>query len=337
MIIHSNFSLKPFHTFHVNVTTLFFADFQNISDLIEAIEFQKKHHLQLFILGGGSNVLFTQNYEGIILKNSLKGKKILNEDENYVWLEIQSGENWHELVSYCVDNQWNGIENLALIPGTVGAAPIQNIGAYGVELKESFHSLEAFHIPSHEIHTFYLHDCQFGYRDSVFKRNYKNQYVILSVTLKLNKKPILNYSYADVQKYLEKNQLEPSIRTIFEAVIFIRKEKLPDPNFIGNAGSFFKNPYIPMNHYSKLKTEFPNLPSYPVNENTVKVPAAWLIEQCGWKGYKEKEYGVHHKQPLVLVNYGNAKGIEIYELAKKIMHSVKERFDIILEPEVNIL
>ncbi|GIV44555.1 MAG: UDP-N-acetylenolpyruvoylglucosamine reductase [Bacteroidia bacterium] len=337
MEVVSYVDLKPFQTFKVDVQARYFFEFSSLNGLIEGLNFQKKQKIPYLILGGGSNILFTQNFEGIVLKNYLKGKEIIQENAENIWIKVQSGENWHEFVSYCVENQWNGIENLALIPGTVGAAPIQNIGAYGKELKDVLESLEAFHIPSQEVHTFYLSDCELGYRDSVFKRKYKNQYVILSVTLKLNKKPVLNFSYSDVQKYLETHQLTPSIKNIYDAVVSIRKEKLPDPAIVGNAGSFFKNPYVTTEKYHSLKKDYFHLPSFFIDEKTVKIPAAWLIEQCGWKGFREKDLGVHPKQPLVLVNYGNAKGKEIYELAQKIMQSVKQKFDIDLEPEVNIL
>ncbi len=337
MNILSNFNLKPFQTFHLNVNSKYFAEFNNLFELNLSLEFQKKNNLDFLILGGGSNLLFTKDFHGIILKNSLLGKQVIKENEENIWIKVQSGENWHQFVAYCVENQWNGIENLALIPGTLGAAPIQNIGAYGVEIKDVLDSLEAFHIESKEIHHFSLLDCQLGYRDSIFKRKFKNQYIILSVTLKLNKKPNLNFSYADVQKFFEKNHLEPSIKNIFDAVISIRQEKLPDPNQIGNAGSFFKNPFINNTHFHTIKNKYPNIPSYPIDENTTKIPAAWLIEQCGWKGFRENDFGVHPKQPLVLVNYGNANGKDILELSQKIMLSVKQKFDIDLEPEVNIL
>ncbi len=337
MNILSNFNLKPFQTFHLNVNSKYFVEFNNLSELNQSLDFQQKNKLDFLILGGGSNILFTKDFDGIILKNGLLGKKIIKENEDNIWIKVQSGENWHQFVKYCVENQWNGIENLALIPGTVGAAPIQNIGAYGIEIKDVLDSLEAFHIESKEIHHFSHSDCEFGYRDSVFKRKFKKQYIILSITLKLNKKPNLNFSYADVQKYFEKHQLEPTIKNIFDAVVSIRQEKLPDPNLVGNAGSFFKNPFIDNTHFHTIKKEYPNIPSFPIDKNNIKIPAAWLIEQCGWKGFRENDFGVHPKQPLVLVNYRNAHGKDIYELAQKIMLSVKQKFDIDLEPEVNIL
>jgi UDP-N-acetylmuramate dehydrogenase len=330
-------NLKPFHTFHLNVYSRYFLEFFSLEELKEGLSFAKSYQVYSLILGGGSNVLFTKNFEGLVLKNCIKGYEVIKEDKNYVWLKVNSGENWHKLVETCVKQRWYGIENLALIPGTVGAAPIQNIGAYGAEIQDVLVSLEALHLETKEIHSFLHSDCDFGYRDSVFKRKYKNQYVIISVTLKLSKKPILNYSYKDVKTFLEHNQWEPSIETLFNAVVAIRKEKLPDPEVIGNAGSFFKNPIISSDCFHKIQKNFPSIPFYPLENNLFKIPAAWLIEQCGWKGYKKEDFGVHSKQALVLVNYGNAKGSEIYNLAKKVMETVKEKFEVELEPEVNIL
>ncbi len=336
MLIQSSVNLKNYNTFKIDVNTRYFVEFCSLDELREALTFINQHTYPFLILGGGSNILFTSDFDGVVLKNTLKGKKILQEDEEHIWIKVQSGENWHKLVEYCVNNHWSGIENLALIPGTVGAAPIQNIGAYGTEIQEVLESLEALHIPTLHIHTFLNPDCQFEYRNSIFKKQYLNQYIILSVTLKLRKKPKLNYSYADVQQFLEQNQLEPSLVNIYHAVIAIRKEKLPDPAMVGNAGSFFKNPYVTLDHANTLKKLYPNMPQYPLNEDTVKIPAAWLIEQCGWKGYRNQDFGVHPKQPLVLVNYANASGMQIYELAQNIMISVKNKFNIQLEPEVHI-
>lgn len=337
MKVYSNYNLLSCQTFKMNVKANYFAEITSLEELKYSLEFLKKNPQPFLVLGGGSNILFTKDFEGLIIKNSLKGKEMVKEDEEHVWIKVRSGENWHELVNYCVESEWNGIENLALIPGTVGAAPIQNIGAYGVELKEVLDSVEALHLATQQICSFSPDECELGYRESIFKKKYKNQFIITAVTLKLNKKPILNFSYSDVKKYLENHQLEPSIKNIFHAVIHIRKEKLPDPQEIGNAGSFFKNPYISRAHFLQLKEQYPHLPGFPIEENIVKIPAAWLIEQCGWKGYRENGFGVHHKQPLVLVNFGNANGEQIFLLAQKIMKSVKEKFDIQLEPEVNIL
>lgn len=331
-----NVSLKPYNTFGIEVKSRYFVECSHIHDLCDAVHFAKKNKLQVLILGGGSNILFTKDFEGMVVRITLKGVQIVKYNEDFVWVKAQAGENWNSLVEYTVAQNWGGIENLTLIPGTVGAAPIQNIGAYGVELQESFETLEAFHLDTGEVHQFDKKDCKFGYRESVFKNKYKNQYAIIAVTLKLSKKPVLNYSYADVQKYLEKHHIEPSVKSISEAVRQIRIEKLPDPAHIGNAGSFFKNPYISKKHYEYLKKNYPLLPAYAINENTYKLPAAWLIEQAGWKGYQEGNAGVHSKQPLVLINKGNAKGIEIWQLAQKIQRSVAEKFNIMLQPEVNI-
>jgi UDP-N-acetylmuramate dehydrogenase len=337
MLIQQNYNLKHIHTFQIPVHARFFTEFCSIQDLCEGLELSKSKNLPFLILGGGSNILFTKDYEGIILKNSLKGKEILYEDENEVLIKVYGGENWHDLVHFCVKNHWGGIENLALIPGTVGAAPIQNIGAYGVEIQEVLTSVDALHIHHYEIHHFLASDCQFGYRDSIFKKKFKGQYVIISITLKLQKNPKPNYSYSDVYKYLQEHQLTPNLQNIFEAVINIRKEKLPDPQIIGNAGSFFKNPFISAPHFDVLIKKYPNIPYYKISEEIYKIPAAWLIEQCGWKGYREGDAGVHPKQALVLVNYSNASGQQIVNLAQKIMESVKKKFQIELEPEVNIL
>ncbi|MCS6796513.1 MAG: UDP-N-acetylmuramate dehydrogenase [Raineya sp.] len=336
MQIQENISLKPYNTFGIKVQARYFVECFHIHDICDAIAFQKENKLPLLILGGGSNILFTKDFEGLVLKISLFGKKIIKEDENHLWLKVQAGENWNELVEYCVANNWGGIENLTLIPGTVGAAPMQNIGAYGVELQEVFECLEAFHIATGEIHRFDKKDCKFGYRESVFKNELKNQYIILAVTLKLFKNPILNYSYADVQKFLSEHHITPSVQSISEAVRQIRLAKLPNPAEIGNAGSFFKNPYVSKKHYEYLKRDYPNMPAYTLDENTYKVPAAWLIEQAGWKGYQEGDAGVHHKQPLVLINKGNAKGHEIWQLAQKIKKNVEAKFGVTLQTEVNI-
>ncbi|PKQ69934.1 UDP-N-acetylmuramate dehydrogenase [Raineya orbicola] len=336
MNILENVSLKSYNTFAIDVKARYFVECWHIHEICDAVHWQKTNNLPLLILGGGSNVLFTQDFEGIVLKVSLLGKEIIREDSENVWLKVQAGENWNTLVEYCVANNWGGIENLTLIPGTVGAAPMQNIGAYGVELQDVFEYLEAFHLATGEVHRFDKKHCEFGYRESVFKNKFKNQYIILSVVLRLSKKHKLHFSYADVEKFLKEHRIEPSIKSISEAVRKIRTEKLPNPAEIGNAGSFFKNPYISKMHYEYLKRDYPNLPAYPLDENTYKVPAAWLIEQAGWKGYHEGNAGVHHRQALVLINKGNAQGKEIWELAQKIKKSIEDKFGIVLQTEVNI-
>ena len=290
-------------------------------------------------LGGGSNVLLCNDYAGLVIRNAIKGKQIVHEDDDHVLLKVYSGESWHETVMYCVDRNWGGIENLSLIPGTVGAAPMQNIGAYGVELEQVFDHLEAFNLHTFELETFNKSQCAFGYRESVFKRQLKGQYFIYSVTFKLNKKPSIHADYGDIQAMLNEKGLSPEtagIKDVSDAVIHIRQSKLPDPKVLGNSGSFFKNPQITIEHFEALKLKFPDIKGYPQNDG-MKVPAGWLIEQCEWKGKRVGNTGSHAKQALVLVNYGGATGSEIYQLAQDIIQSVADKFSIHLEPEVNIV
>jgi UDP-N-acetylmuramate dehydrogenase len=341
-MIIENFSLKKYNTFGIDVLAQYFADFNTVEGLEEMLEFKQRpttnNQRSTLILGGGSNILFTKNVEGMVLKNEIKGIEIVSEDENYVYLKVGAGENWHGLVLYCVNNDLAGMENLSLIPGNVGASPMQNIGAYGVEIKDVFYELEAFHLPEKKIIKFSLPDCEFGYRESVFKRKFKNQFVITSVTYRLNKMPHFNTSYGAIEQELEKMGVqELSIQAISQAVINIRSSKLPDPAVIGNAGSFFKNPEIDYQQFETLKISFPNLVGYALDNGHVKLAAGWLIEQCGWKGYRKGDAGCHAKQALVLVNYGNAKGSEILSLSEEIIASVQEKFDVLLEKEVNIM
>ncbi|HYM95056.1 MAG TPA: UDP-N-acetylmuramate dehydrogenase [Chitinophagaceae bacterium] len=342
MFIKENLSLKPYNTFGIEVTARSFAEFSN-ADTLEALLNQVPNS-EFFILGGGSNILFTKNYNGLVLKNEISGIEELYEDTEYVYVKVGAGENWHQLVLHCINNNWAGVENLSLIPGCVGAAPIQNIGAYGIELRDVFLSLEAFHLYEKKMLTFTMGDCGFGYRDSVFKTKFKNQFAILNVTLKLRKHPIFHTSYGAIEQELEKmNIKELSIRAISQAVINIRSAKLPDPAQIGNAGSFFKNPLVSKVKYENLKSRFPNIPGYENINGSVKLAAGWLIENCGpnetvsWKGFRRGDAGCHIKQSLVLVNYGNASGKEIYALSLEIWHSIKEKFGIELEREVNIV
>ncbi len=293
----------------------------------------------MMFLGGGSNVLFCKDYEGLVIKNSIKGIQLVSEDEKHVVIKSYSGEVWHDLVMHCVEHNWGGIENLSLIPGTVGAAPMQNIGAYGVELEKVFVELEAFNLHTFELERFTKSQCNFGYRESVFKRALKNQYFIYSVTLVLTKNGKVNCEYGDILQVLKDKGLDEataSIKDVSDAVIQIRSSKLPDPKVLGNSGSFFKNPVIDPTLFDSLKSDYPDIKGFP-QEHGVKVPAAWLIENCGWKGKRIGETGSHAKQALVLVNYGNATGNEVYQLALDIIKSVKDKFDIQLEPEVNII
>jgi UDP-N-acetylmuramate dehydrogenase len=296
------------------------------------------YRLSTFILGGGSNILFSKDFDGLVLKNEMKGIEKTKEDNEHVYVTAGAGENWHHFVLVCIKNNWAGVENLSLIPGNVGATPMQNIGAYGVEIKEVFHELKAFHLYEKANYTFGLNDCQFGYRDSVFKKKYKDQFVITEVTYRLNKNPKYNTTYGAVEQELEKMQVtELSIAAISQAVVNIRTSKLPDPAEIGNAGSFFKNPSIAKEQFEKLKSEFPNIVGYKNDDGTIKLAAGWLIQQCGWKGYRKGDAGCHQKQALVLVNYGQASGKEIYDLSEEIEKSVKEKFGVTLEREVNII
>jgi UDP-N-acetylmuramate dehydrogenase len=336
MQFRQNYSLKEFNTFGIDVNARYFAQFSALDELFEFIEFEPK--LQKWILGGGSNILLTGNVDAVVLKNEIHGIQIIHEDSEHVYVKVGAGENWHAFVLYCIHRNWAGVENLSLIPGNVGASPMQNIGAYGVELKEVFESLEAFHIKDKKVHQFTNNDCGFGYRESVFKNKFKNQFVILDVTFRLNKKPSFNTDYGAIRQELERmNISELSIQAVSQAVINIRTSKLPDPKIIGNAGSFFKNPQIPEKKFKELQNKYPEIVGYPVNENSVKLAAGWLIEQCGWKGYRKGDAGCHEKQALVLVNHGNATGASIYDLSKEILVSVKEKFNVDLEREVNIL
>lgn len=338
MIFENDFSLKPYNTFGIDVKAKHFARFDTVQELQELLQRPDIKEEPKLILGGGSNVLFTKDFEGIVLLNGIKGMEVLREDERYTYVKSGGGELWHELVLFCLEHNLGGIENMSLIPGTVGAAPLQNIGAYGAELKDVFEELEAVHLETGELHTFDHAACQFGYRESVFKHHLKGQYVVTSVTLRLRKAHELNTSYGAIQSTLQEMQVQqPTIHDVSAAVCHIRRSKLPDPAQIGNAGSFFKNPEIPVLLFDVLKEKHPDMPAYPVSETSVKVPAGWLIEQCGWKGKVIDNYGVHKNQALVLVNYGGARGEKVVELAYDIIQSVQEKFGITLQPEVNIL
>jgi UDP-N-acetylmuramate dehydrogenase len=335
MQFQQNFSLKSFNTFGINISSKLFASFSNTNELAEILENKIEHKL---ILGGGSNILFTKNYNGLVLKNEIAGIEKINEDDAHVYIRAGAGVGWHEFVLYCINNGFAGVENLSLIPGSVGASPMQNIGAYGVEIKDVFYKLEAYSIDDRKLITFSKNDCAFGYRESIFKNKYKGQFVITSVTFLLNKNPKYNSSYGAIETELEKMGVQSlNIKAISDAVINIRQSKLPDPKQIGNAGSFFKNPTIQNTQFEKLKSEFPNIVGYAIGDNETKLAAGWLIEECGWKGYRKGDAGCHEKQALVLVNYGNAIGEEILQLSEKIIDSVKLMFDVELHREVNIV
>lgn len=337
MQVQENISLKPYNTFGIDVAARYFAVFRSTEELESLLSINQKPTKKL-ILGGGSNILFTQDYDGIVLKNEIAGIEKTGEDENFVYIKCGAGENWHQFVLHCIQNNWAGIENLSLIPGCTGASPMQNIGAYGVEVKDVFHQLTAFHLQEKLNYNFSLQDCEFGYRESVFKRKYKDQFVILDITFRLSKKPKFNTRYGAIEEELDKMGVkELSIQNISQAVINIRSSKLPDPKEIGNAGSFFKNPSIPSEQFQNLKSKFNNIVGYENADGTVKLAAGWLIEQCGWKGFRKDDAGVHAKQALVLVNYGHATGKQLYDLSEKIMLSVKDKFGVTLEREVNLV
>ncbi|TWF39119.1 UDP-N-acetylmuramate dehydrogenase [Chitinophaga polysaccharea] len=338
MQVSENVLLKSYNTFGIGAHARYFATFASVEDLMALTEQQQRSNLPRMILGGGSNILFTGDFNGWMLKNELKGITVVKEDNDYVYVKAGAGENWHGFVLHCIALQLGGLENLSLIPGNVGASPMQNIGAYGVEIKDVFHELEALHLDEHRVVTFNNADCQFGYRESVFKRQYRNQFAILSVTYRLSKKPHFNTSYGAINEELQRMNVQTlSIQAISQAVINIRSSKLPNPAEIGNAGSFFKNPTIPQEQYEALHAAFPQLVAYPVANNAFKLAAGWLIEQCGWKGYRKGDAGVHAKQALVLVNYGGATGKEIYQLSQEVVDSVQAKFGVELEREVNIL
>ena len=338
MQILENFSLKAYNTFHIDAKARWFISFKTLDELNEALHSNPHVQTLQLVLGGGSNILFTQDFDGLVLKNEIKGIELLHEDEEYVYVKAGAGEIWQHFVLHCISHDWAGLENLSLIPGNVGAAPIQNIGAYGVELSEVFWSLEAFHLLEKKMITFTVDDCEFGYRESVFKRKYKNQFVIMNVIFRLCKHPAFHTSYGAINQELEKMGIkELNIKAISQAVINIRSSKLPYPEQIGNAGSFFKNPSVSKEKFENLKSEFPNIIGHEQMGSTVKLAAGWLIEQCGWKGFRKADAGVHTKQALVLVNYGNAGGKEIFDLGHEIQQSVKEKFAVDLEMEVNIV
>jgi UDP-N-acetylmuramate dehydrogenase len=337
MNIQENISLKTLNTFGIAKNARFFTVAEDINGLKDALLWAKENDQQVLILGGGSNILLTKDYEGLVIKLEIKGIELLNEDANHIWVKVGAGEIWHDLVLHAIEKNWAGLENLSLIPGTVGASPMQNIGAYGVEIKEVFESLEALNRSTLSLETFSGDACEFGYRESVFKHRLKNQYVICSVVFKLNKTAQFRIEYGAIQDILkEKGVNQLSICDISNAVMAIRSSKLPDPKVIGNAGSFFKNPTIRTDHFKELKSTFPLIPGYPTEEG-VKVPAGWLIEQAGWKGKRIGEVGVHEKQALVLVNYGNGQGTDIIDLSNQIRNSVQEKFGIELHPEVNLI
>lgn len=342
MQVHQYTSLKQYNTFGIDVKARYFSAFKNMYELKEALELSAINNR--LVLGGGSNVLFTKNIDGLVLKNEIVGIEIVKEDDTFVFIKAGAGVNWHQFVMYCVKRNFGGVENLSLIPGNAGASPMQNIGAYGVELKDIFFELEAYHLTDKVLVKFSNVDCAFGYRESVFKHKFKNQFVVLNVTFTLRKQPVFNISYGAIHIELERMRVKNlSVQTISQAVINIRSSKLPDPKLIGNAGSFFKNPSVTFEKYNELKQEFPAIVGYTNADKNVKLAAGWLIEQCGpglgrtsWKGFRKGDAGCYEKQALVLVNYGNANGKEIFNLSEEILQTVQQKFHIVLEREVNI-
>ena len=335
MNIQENISLKEYNTFGINVNAKRFVSIDSLYSLQQLL----KDEQDIFLISGGSNMLLTSDIEKLVVHLNLKGISIDRENHHDIYLTVNAGENWHEFVVWCISQGYGGIENLSLIPGNVGTCPIQNIGAYGVEVKDVITKVDAVEIKTGKLVSFSADECQFGYRNSIFKNKAKGKYIITSVSFQLTKvKHNLNTSYGAIHSELEKKGIEnPTIKDVSDAVITIRQSKLPDPKEIGNSGSFFKNPVISKEHFEKLKQTHPNIPSYPVSDTEIKVPAGWLIEQSGFKGKRFGDYGVHEKQALVLVNYGNASGKYIYQLAQKIQETIKDNFGIDLEIEVNII
>lgn len=339
MEIQENYSLKDHNSFQVNAKARYFAKASHLEDLIELLQFSQQRKLPFLVLGGGSNILFTQDYEGIVIALELRGIHEEKQNEDYVLVHAHSGENWHQFVQYCIQKNYGGLENLSLIPGNVGTCPIQNIGAYGVEIKDHFHSCVVLNTETLLTETLNLEDCHFGYRDSIFKNSAKGKYIILSVCFKLStQNHILRQNYGAISQQLAADGIRnPNISDIANAVIKIRQSKLPNPKEIGNAGSFFKNPIVPKEQYLALEKQHPNLPHYPAGDQ-IKIPAGWLIEQSGWKGKVIGNVGCHSLQALVIINAtGKATGKEIYDFSSLIIDSVHHQFGITLEREVNIL
>jgi UDP-N-acetylmuramate dehydrogenase len=337
MTIENNFSLKKYNTFGIEAKAKQFVAVHSTDELKTIL--QQHQSEPKFILGGGSNMLLTQDIQALVIHVDLKGKKVLKEDNDFVWVESQAGENWHEFVLWTIDQNFGGLENMSLIPGNVGTTPVQNIGAYGTEIKDTFVSCDAMNIATQQMKTFTKEECNFGYRESVFKHEIKDQFIITSVVFKLTKQHHkINTSYGDIIKELEKqNVVTPTLKDVSNAVIAIRQSKLPDPKELGNSGSFFKNPIIPKDQYEKAHALHPEMPHYVVSETQVKVPAGWLIERAGFKGKRFGDAGIHKNQALVLVNYGNATGQEILNVSKDIQATILKEFGIAIEAEVNVI
>lgn len=337
MKIVSNYPLKNHNTFGISAYAKEFAQVHTVEELAQVV--RENREKELFILGGGSNMLLTQDINALVIHIDLHGKDVVWQDDEYVHVKAMAGENWHEFVLYCIDQNYGGLENLSLIPGNVGTTPIQNIGAYGIEIKDTFVSCEAMEIATQQIRTFTKEECEFAYRESIFKGKLKNKYIITSVTFRLTKvNHKINTSYGDIAAELTKNGITvPTIKDVSNAVTAIRRSKLPDPKELGNSGSFFKNPIITVEEFEKAHLLHPQMPHYTLSDSHVKVPAGWLIEQSGFKGKRFGDAGVHAKQALVLVNYGNATGQELLNLSRNIQQTVFKNFGINIEAEVNII
>lgn len=337
-LVNKDVDLAPYNTLGISARARYFASVGTEKELKEILRHPKTDRLKIMVLGGGSNVLFADDFDGLVLHVEIEGREVIDETDKHLFLKIGAGENWHETVRYCVEKGWGGIENLSLIPGTVGAAPIQNIGAYGVELQDVFEWLEAVDIEGKEIRRYEKEHCEFGYRDSIFKGELRGVVIVTSVVLKLSKNPTLETSYGAIQSELENLEIaNPTIRDISDIVINIRNSKLPNPETLGNAGSFFKNPIVTDEVFQQIKEEYPQAPGYNMGNKKTKVPAGWLIEEAGWKGKVVGNTGTYKQQALVIVNHGGASGGEILSLAKRIKESVREKFGIPLVPEVNII
>ena len=338
MNVSKDISIKPHNSFGIDVNAAYFSESYHLEDLKDLLT--NRCHPNVFIISGGSNLLLTKDIDAHVIKICHKGIKLVTETEKEVIIDVAAGENWHDLVQWCLEHHYGGIENLSLIPGCVGSAPIQNIGAYGVELKDVFVSCEVLEIETLKTFALSAQACEFGYRTSVFKTAAKGKYVIYAVRIRLSKQShTLQTKYGDIQRVLKENNTDenPSIKDVSEAIISIRKSKLPDPKVLGNSGSFFKNPTVDSDFFNAFHAKWPNAPFYKITEDQYKIPAGWLIEQSGLKGYRENDAGIHEKQALVIVNYGNASGKQLLAMAQKVIQTVKEKFAIHLEPEVNII
>ncbi|MFA6923133.1 MAG: UDP-N-acetylmuramate dehydrogenase [Bacteroidales bacterium] len=339
MKIKENFSLKEYNTFGINVSAKYFVEFNSVDEIMEFLKIKKYKNVPKLILGGGSNILFTKDFDGIVIKINNKGIDILKKEKEFVFVRAAAGEVWNDFVKYCLEKNYGGIENLSLIYGNVGSGSVQNIGAYGVELKDVFHELKAINIETHEIKRFSRAKCKFGYRDSILKNELKNKFIVISSTFKLTSKNHLLFTkYGSIENELESMGVKkPDIYTISQAICSIRERKLPAPSEIGNGGSFFKNPFVDKNMFQYLQMKYPSIPYFEAKDNKIKIFAGWLIEQAGLKGMRIGDAGVHEEQALVLVNYGKAKGNEILDLAKKIQKTVFEKFKISMELEINVI